>query len=375
MQKKILIATGIFPPDIGGPATYSKLLADKLPERGFSAKVVSFGEVRHLSKIIRHTAYFFKVLFRARGCGIIYAQDPVSVGLPACLASAILRKSFYLKIVGDYAWEQGVQRFGVTDLLDEFSARDTYSFQVRVMKYIQTMVARHAKRIIVPSKYLKRIVMNWGITGDKISVIYNAFEPLENLATREELRKKLGLSGKVISSVGRLVPWKGFEGLIAVFSELKKTSPGLRLVIVGEGPDRNTLEKLAQKFGVSDSVFFTGRLPQHEMLEYVKASDVFVLNTSYEGFSHQLLEVLAVGTPCATTSVGGNIEIIRDRENGLLFPYNDLPKLKKSIELILTDKALAEKISIEGKKTILSYNSDHMISELTKEFNFSKKPS
>lgn len=371
MPKKILIATGIFPPDIGGPATYSKILADKLPKLGLSVEVVSFGVVRHLPKIIRHTAYFFKLLARARGCDIVYAQDPVSVGLPACLTARIMGKPFYLKIVGDYAWEQGVQRFGVVDLLDEFSISNKYSFPVRAMKQIQKRVAQHATKIIVPSKYLKQIVTNWGIPGNKISVIYNAFEPLETLPTREELRRKFSFSGKVMISVGRLVPWKGFEGLITVFAELYKNDPSLNLVIIGDGPDRQKLEQQVQNLCLNDRIIFTGRFAQHEMLEYIKASDVFVLNTSYEGFSHQLIEVLAVGTPCVTTSVGGNVEIIRDRENGLLFPYNDLPKLKKSIEMILSDKELSEKITIEGKNTVLSYSSDRMLSELVRELGCS----
>ena len=367
MQKKILIATGIFPPDIGGPATYSKLLADKLPELGLSVEVVSFGEVRHLSKIIRHTAYFIKLLLRTRGCDILYAQDPVSVGVPACLVARIMRKPFYLKIVGDYAWEQGVQRFGVTDLLDEFSISNKYSFPVRMMKRIQTMVARHATKIIVPSKYLKQIVTNWGVDNDRISVVYNAFEPLAPLLRRTELRKKFVFSDKVIISVGRLVPWKGFGGLITVFAELHKNDPSLSLVIIGDGPDRKKLEQQVQNLGLNDKITFTGRLAQHEMLEYIKASDVFVLNTSYEGFSHQLIEVLAVGTPCVTTSVGGNVEIIRDGKNGLLFPYNDLPKLKESIEIILSDKELSAKITIAGQNTVLSYSSDRMLSELVRE--------
>jgi len=373
MQKKILIATGIFPPDIGGPATYSKLLVDKLHEKGFLVEVVSFGEVRHLPKIIRHIAYFFNVMFRARGADIFFAQDPVSVGLPSCIAAFILRKPFYLKIVGDYAWEQGVQRFGVKDLLDEFSKQKNYSVSVRVMKNIQTMVCRRAIKIIVPSNYLKNIVINWGISGEKISVIYNAFEPIVSLPQKEELRKKFGFSGNVITSVGRLVPWKGFDGLITVFAELHKNDSSLRLVIAGEGPDRASLEAHAKKSGVVDSVLFTGRLAQRDMLEYVKASDVFALNTSYEGFSHQLIEVLAVGTPCVTTRVGGNVEIIHSGENGILFPYNDLPKLKKSISLVLGDNDLALKITTAGQNTVRSYSSDRMISELVQELNPTRK--
>ena len=103
---KILICTGIYPPDIGGPATYSKLLFEELPKMGIETRVLSFGEVRHLPKILRHFVYFIKVLKMGRRADIIYAQDPVSVGLPAMLAAKILRKKFILKVVGDYAWEQ-----------------------------------------------------------------------------------------------------------------------------------------------------------------------------------------------------------------------------------------------------------------------------
>ena len=103
---KILITTGIYPPDIGGPATYSKILIDELPKHNINALVLGFGEVRRLPKIIRHFLYFLKILKKGWKADIIFAQDPVSVGLPAALAAKILGKKFVLKIVGDYAWEQ-----------------------------------------------------------------------------------------------------------------------------------------------------------------------------------------------------------------------------------------------------------------------------
>ena len=99
--KKILIATGIYPPDMGGPATYSKLLADELPKRGIEVRVLTFGAVRHLPKVIRHLAYFFKTLSQGREVDIIYAQDPVSVGLPALWAARLLGKRFLLRLGGD----------------------------------------------------------------------------------------------------------------------------------------------------------------------------------------------------------------------------------------------------------------------------------
>jgi len=87
---KILIATGVYPPESGGPATYSKFLNDNLPGKGFEVEVYPFREVRKYPKIIRHIAYFLEALRKAKGKDIIYAQDPVSVGLPAFLASAPL---------------------------------------------------------------------------------------------------------------------------------------------------------------------------------------------------------------------------------------------------------------------------------------------
>ena len=101
---KILIATGLYPPQIGGPATYSKLLKDELPKHGIDTEILPFREVRKWPKIVRHFIYFLKVLQKGRNVDVVFAQDPVSVGLPAMLASKILGKIFLLKIVGDYAW-------------------------------------------------------------------------------------------------------------------------------------------------------------------------------------------------------------------------------------------------------------------------------
>src|SRR3989344_6965870 len=100
---KVLIATPLYPPEIGGPATYASVLEKELPKRGIEVEVLAFREVRSLPKIVRHGAYFLRCIAKGRDCDIIFAQDPVSVGLPALLASKFMRKRFIVKIVGDYA--------------------------------------------------------------------------------------------------------------------------------------------------------------------------------------------------------------------------------------------------------------------------------
>ena len=365
---KILIATGIYPPEIGGPATYSKLLADKLPEHGITIDVLPFRDVRGFPKIIRHIVYFIKVLSRGKDVNIIFAQDPVSVGFPTMLAAKILRKRFFLKVVGDYAWEQGVQRFGVDDLLDEFSKKQKgYVFLVRILKRIERIVAERAEKIIVPSQYLKQIVMNWGVAEQKIHVIYNAFTALQTTERKEVLRTTLKLDGKIMVSVGRLVPWKGFDLLIELMPELIKKNPELKLYIIGEGPDFYDLRQLVDTGRLNDRVFLLGKLPHDAVLKYLKAGDLFVLNTGYEGFSHQLLEVMASGTPLITTVVGGNTELITSDENGVLVEYNNKTHIKEGIEKVLSDKIFADKISINARKKVEEFNEGRTIQETVKQ--------
>lgn len=366
-NKKILIATGIFPPDIGGPATYSKLLLDKLPGRGFEVVVANFGEVRALPKVVRHIAYFFKVLARARGCDVVYAQDPVSVGLPAMLAAKILRKKFYLKVVGDYAWEQGVQRAEVTDDLDTFSREYAkYSFFVRLLKRIECRVALSADVIITPSEYLKTIIMNWGVPAQKIIVIYNGFNAPVLLDDKASLRKKLGVEGYAMLSIGRLVPWKGFATLIEMMPNLVKEIPDAHLFIIGEGPFRNFLQLKIKQLALEDKVTLLGALSQEKLFEYIKASDMFVLNTSYEGFSHQLLEVMALGTPVVTTTAGGNIEIIEDSISGVLAEYNDRRVFERAIQKIHDDQFFAEKLVSDAQKRVAEFSDERMLDDLVR---------
>lgn len=367
---KILIATGIFPPQIGGPATYSKLLKDMLPSRGFSVDVVNFGDVLFLPKGIRHLVYFFKIVVRAVRADVVYAQDPVSVGLPAFIASKILRKKFYLKVVGDYAWEQfqieNPELCGVR--LEEFQTR-SFDRKTEIRKKIERFVTRGVEKVIVPSEYLKKIVQLWGVSEKKIAVIYNGFNAPVISESKDTLRKKLGISNYAIISVGRLVPWKGFSALVETMPEILKDVPRACLLIVGEGPERATLERKINELHLDKAVTLLGKKPQQELFEYVKASDVFVLNTAYEGFSHQLLEVMALGTPVVTTPEGGNSEIVTNGINGHLVSFNDRILIKDAVHALSTDRILVENLVKNAQEKVKEFNNERMVDALVKEFS------
>jgi glycosyltransferase involved in cell wall biosynthesis len=358
---KIALATPLYPPESGGPATYAKLLKEHLGgDRGGEVVcLVKFSDVRHLPSSIRHLRYFWLVLEAARGAQVVLALDPVSTGLPALLAARILGKPFVVKIVGDFAWEQGRQRFGITSSLDAFVLQKKLPFSVQVLRSVETFVAKHAKRVIVPSHYLKGIVNAWGIPEDKISVIYNSIE-LPELAPQEK-----SLSSRVVS-VGRLVPWKGFEGVIDAVAAIRERADekltSTTLTIIGDGPDEDVLKAKGSAL-LGDAITFSGRLANVETLQTIQQSSVLVLNSSYEGLSHLLIEALSVGCAIIASDAGGNPELIQHEMNGLLVPVGDTVALTNALERILSDEELAARLRAAAKESAKRFNVSTMCAE------------
>jgi len=361
---KILLATGIYPPDIGGPATYVKTLKEELPKRGIGVRVLTYGETeacdqendvirisRKQNIIFRYWRYFWQAMKLAGGADLVYAQDPVSVGLPVCLACFLKRKKYILKIVGDYAWEQGRQRSGIKDNLDDFQGKK-YGLSVELWRFIESLVAKNARLVITPSAYLKNIALKWGIRDDKIKVIYNAVKEAKTTASRDELRRKLNLNGYVMLSAGRLVPWKGYDLLIDLMPEFLKISTDFKLVIAGEGPDKAALSKKIKNLDLEKNVVLTGAVPQAELWEYMAAADIFVLNTGYEGLPHITIEAMQAGLPVITTRSGGNPEVIKNSETGILVDYDNREEIKNAVLKLYQDREYSRQLAARAKQEI-----------------------
>ena len=350
---KVVIATPLYPPEIGGPATYAKLLFEGLPTKGIEVELVKFNDVRHLPKIIRHFIYYRQVLRAARNADVVLALDPVSVGLPAMWAAQKAGKPFVVKIVGDYAWEQGQQRFGITQSLDEFVKTSRVPFLVRLFRRVQTRVARSATRVIVPGAYLKGIVSSWGISPEKIEVIYNAVT-LEELGAVPE--KIAALPQPLVVTAGRLVSWKHIEGVIDAVATTEAS-----LAIVGDGPLRAPLARRANE-KLSGRATLTGISSHKDTLAVMKCADAFILNSSYEGLSHLLIEALALGVPIIATRVGGNPEVITDGENGLLVATDDTKALAAALTRLLSDRELRARLSARARESAKRFSTDAMLS-------------
>lgn len=355
--KRLLVATPLYPPDLGGPATYAFLLEQQLPNQGIAVEVVKFGTVRHLPKLIRHLVYFFKVVKALRNSDVVLALDPVSVGLPSMLAAQVTRKPFFLKVGGDYAWEQGTQRFGISSPLDLFVHEQRVPILVRVLRFIQGYVASRARRVIAPSHYLKTIVATWGVPSDRITVVYNGIQKETEGTLPDSI---LVRSHPRIISAGRLVPWKSMPGLIDAVGVVRGEFPEASLTIVGDGPDRAALEKYAET-QLSDAVSFTGALSHADTLAVIKNADVFVLNSTYEGLSHLLIEAASLGVPIVATSIGGNPEVITDEVSGLLVPPGDSRALAQALIRICTDTSLRERLQAGALESASRFTQEAMI--------------
>jgi glycosyltransferase involved in cell wall biosynthesis len=260
---------------------------------------------------------------RGRSADIIFVQDTVSTGLPALIASTLLRKPLLLRVPGDYAWEQASQRFKVYETLDEFQHK-RYGMSVWMLRAIQKLVSRSADRVIVPSNYFKQIVSGWGVRSYRIDVIYNSIEKIEPVPPA------LIPPHPFMVSAGRLVKWKGFEALIDLLPRL----PDWRLVIIGDGPQKEDLQTRAEGNGVMDRVLLAGAVPRTEVMGWYKSADAFVLNSSFESFSYQVAEALQAGVPIITTNIGSLPELVENGREGVLVVPDDLDGIEHALKSI-----------------------------------------
>ncbi len=342
---RIFIAAGIFHPDSGGPATYLYRLIPELQARGHSVRVVTFGEPNpavdypypltrislRQGLIARQRAYLAAYRAEIAQADLIYIN---SLSLPR---SGDRRYPRVLKIVGDHAWERAVNRGWIapdTDIDTFQRARQggRYGLLVEWLKIARAREACNVDRVIVPSHYLRDMVIGWGAPPERVQVIYNALDTQHYAPSlsRVEARAALTLDPNALYllTAARLTAWKGVDYLIDALAQCSS----YHLLIAGEGPQLEALKAQAARLAISDRVHFLGKVPHEKLPLYMRAADYFALYSGYEGLSHTLLESLYAGTPVIASARGGNPEVVRDGVNGLLAKHPDLAALVATLE-------------------------------------------
>ena len=380
-MSRILVVSNLFPPDIGGPATYVPRIATELAGRGHRLAVVGGappewrpGEAAeswpyHVARVSRGlplprrlAAAAGTLLRTARGADVLYVQGLAGPEMVAVGVGRLLGKPVALKIVGDNAWEYAIRKGLTADGIDAFQHAD-YGPRLRAVRALVHGYARQVSRLIVPSDYLKGIVQGWGVPPERVRVIRNALTTVpaseeDRRRSRQEERAALNLAGPLLVTSARLYPWKNLDFLIRLLPRLR---PALTLAIVGGGPEQARLEAAAAAVGVAGRVRFTGSVPHATVQDYLRAADVFVLNTRYEGLSHVMLEAMAAGAPVVASAVGGNPEVVQDGVNGLLVRPGDASGLGAALARVRDDPELLGALRARAAPSVAAYAPERLL--------------
>jgi colanic acid/amylovoran biosynthesis glycosyltransferase len=172
-----------------------------------------------------------------------------------------------------------------------------------------------------------------------------------------------------ILCVGRLVPSKGQHVLLAAVSRLLKTTPNLRLRLIGDGPEREELARAIAEANLSRNVILEGSVNQDRIREYYRQADIFVLASFAEGIPVVLMEAMAVEIPCISTFVAGIPELIRSEIDGILVSPSDERELADAIKRLVDDPALRHRLGIAGRRRVMEkYDLDRNAAHLAEIF-------
>ena len=173
----------------------------------------------------------------------------------------------------------------------------------------------------------------WGVPQRKLHVCHNGFETKQFNSTGRQRPAELADAQLVIGTVCGLRPEKNLPLLIDAFAEVFRTHPGIRLVIVGDGDEREMLVRRISELGITGAVLLKGATA--DPAPWMRAMDVFVLPSKKEAFSNALLEAMACGCCPVGSEVGGTFELIRHGEHGMLFPSGDRERLTDVLRMLI----------------------------------------
>ncbi len=331
---KATLVSGIYPPDIGGPASYIPKLATHLTGMGYEVHIVSLtdGKMRHseeifgtvhlvprgINKFLRISLVIFQIVKCGFTSNILFANGLYE---EAGLSGFLLRRKFVFKIVGDPIWERFQNSRGNTEIsnssFEDFKLPKKFLIQHKVFAWSMHSSAG----VTTPSRELAEVIKN-RYKMDEITVIHNG-------VTIPELDSSRSFKYDLVS-VSRLVPWKQVEILIQL-----AVAMNLRLVVIGDGPEKSKLVELA---GLkSYNIIFTGNLPPEEIRTFLRETRIFALLSKYEGMSFSLLEALAAGKRILVSNIPGNLEVLGESQFAEIVDPGELTSLEAAVNRLIPD--------------------------------------
>jgi glycosyltransferase involved in cell wall biosynthesis len=305
---KISIITGIYPPDIGGPATFSKQMLNWLLSKNITSQVLTLSDnksqinlpnVVFMEKskflpvrVLKSIPIIIKNIINSHLiCTGLYEE----VGISIWVIKKVFRTKhkYVARVVGDPVWERYSNKHFATQMkINEFKL----DYTSRLQRKILTWSLNQFNIIICPSEQLKELCENWGVKSE-IKVIKNGFETYD---------MKNGTSEKIYDfvTISRIVSWKNLEYIVEKCIKLNAS-----LLVVGDGPELN---KMIKKYQNSKLINFAGRCTAEAVRFKLAQSKNFINASIYEGMSFSTLEAISTGMPIYISDIPGNSQIISD---------------------------------------------------------------
>ena len=351
----ILITVGIFPPDIGGPASFVPKIANHLINMDNKVKIICLADEENLLleddldvlRIKRSTYLpirWFKtislIIKYGRKSDILFVNG---LGVEAAIANLYLRKKIVRKIVGDPVWERFYNKKSTSETFDDFQ-NQKHNLNVRIQKLTRNWSISSSEVVITPSDHLKEFINR---TNPKTEVlkINNGVE------ISEFKRSKTPLHEFNILINSRLVVQKNIHFVIEAMGSIKNLNVNLK--IIGEGGEFERLEDLITNLNIQNKVKMIGKVENNLISEYLKTSNLFIQASDYEGLPHSILEAINYEVPILSTEVGGCKDLLDNGDRGFIIssPHNK-QQIAEKIDYIYENYDIALTKAVAAKKYI-----------------------
>ena len=244
--------------------------------------------------------------------------------------------------------------------LDAFFTRQVGGYAGTLCSRAASFVYRSARTVICVSERVRDQIECRPGTSDNTTVIYNGVDAAVFFPARREQ------TTHTILSVGNLIPIKSHELLIRALAALRERYPQAQLEIIGEGPERGRLQKLAEELRVDGQVHFLGRQTRTQVAEAMRRCTIFALPSRYEGLGCVYLEAMCSGKPVIACRGQGIDEVIQHGVNGWLVDPGNLKELSESFALLLQQNGLRWRLGEAARQTAVhGYTLEHQAVRLT----------
>jgi len=307
----LFIATGIFIPEIGGPATYAAKLAKEMLKFNHQVTVLTYSatatddfdkdlpyevvRVKRTNKIKNYFNYYkkFKQLMRQHNYDVVYCFDHFSAGLPVSWANRKFNKKLLIRVGGDFIWERYIERTGDLVILRQFYERNLHTRQEKLRFRLIKWVFKQAHKIIFTTEFQRDIFISaYDFNLNKTAIIHN---PVDQVTRSNNIHQE----NKEILFAGRFIPIKNLVRLINVFKKIKTDK---KLVLIGAGPQKNELIKLSQN---DPRIKIENNMSQKKLWYRLSQAYLFILPSLTDLNPNVVLEALALHKPIILTQENG----------------------------------------------------------------------